>query len=280
MNGRLAIIASGLLLATACTPAEPPRAAEPTRPTTASAPVVVSSKPAGESKPELPKPQVVATAIAAPPAQKPAEQPKPAANPAANPREELTSAFRGWGTTKSFRAKITTTGIPGIEQSEMKIEVAMPDRFHSDNGRMEMIKVGQDLFVKLPTGWQKISQNMDIDLANPKKFEAEIGAQTDVRLVGADVFEGTPCKVYEYTSTLGAAGQTAPPQNVNPAVAKALAKAEANAPSKPQSYTAKVWIAVADNLPRKAESKDPSSDVKSTIVYYDFNAPITINPPI
>ena len=261
LNLVVAVVALSCLVASCSSSAPAPtatssKAAEPA----ATAPAAVSAAPtvAAPSKPEAAKPEAAKA--------EPAKTDKPAGS--ANPRDDLAKAFRGWGSVKSFRARITTTGLPGGQSQETTIEVQMPDRFHSTTPRAEMIKVGGDIYFKLPTGWQKIAQNVDIDFADPKKFEADIGASTESRLIGPDVFEGTPCLVYEYTTRF--TGQGGPAAG---AVDKAAGKVS-------DTYTAKVWIAVADNLPRKVESGDPSSTARSTIVYYDFNAPITINPPV
>lgn len=258
-------------------PAAKPAAVAPT-PTLPSA-ASASGGPAAAS-PAAPAKPASEAARPASEAAKPAATPKPDAAPAkpaearpsagsANPKDDLSTAFANWGSVKTFRAKMTTTGLPDAAgPQERTIDVVLPDRLHMKDPRTEMIKVGGDMWIKLPTGWQKFAQNVDFDLTDPKKFESEIGASTGTRLIGPDVFEGTPCLVYEYTTRF-TGGQTAVPGKPGDKAASKL----------PDTYTSKVWIAVADNLPRKVESADPSSPAKTTIVYYDYNAPITINPP-
>jgi hypothetical protein len=261
-------IASGCSTAPAAAPSAAPDAPAPT-----SAPAAPAAKPAESTKAadtgkiaEAPKPAEVA---------KPTEPARPAAAAPADPKTALTQAFRGWGGTKSFRAKINTTGLQGGD-SEMKMDVVMPDRIHMTRtgGGMEMIMVGDSAWMKLPNGWQKFGSGFDVDLTNPKKFEESIGASTETKLIGPDLLDGTPCLVYQYTTTL--VPETAP---AGGAPAGAAAKPGIKPGPVSNVFTAKVWVGVADQLPRKLESADPNSPTKTTILYYDFNAPITVNPP-
>jgi hypothetical protein len=132
---------------------------------------------------------------------------------------------------------------------------------------MEMIIVGDTAWMKLPTGWQKFGSGIELDLTNPKKFEESIGASSESKLIGPDVFDGVPCLVYEYTTRFAPGGTAGQPGTVKPEGTS-------------ESYTSKVWVATADKLPRKVETGDPNSPARTTIVYYDFDAPISIDPPV
>ena len=70
-----------------------------------------------------------------------------------------------------------------------------------------------------------------------------------------------------------------PAPTAQPPAAQGGQPPASGAPPAPQVYVSKLWVAVPDGLPRKLESADPSSALKTTVVYYDFNAPITINAP-
>jgi hypothetical protein len=144
--------------------------------------------------------------------------------------------------------RMTTAAPTGVQ--ETTVEVVTPDRFHMVSKQFEMIMIGNTTYLKVGNQWQKVTmpQSIDLSLADPKKFEAELGATTDAKLIGPEVLDGTPTLVYQYTTTL-----KGPPA---------------------QTYTSKVWIAVSDNLPRKIEAGN------TTIIYYDFNANIVINPPV
>lgn len=149
---------------------------------------------------------------------------------------------------------MTTTGLPTGTQ-ETNLEVVLPDRFRMTSKQMELIMIGKTVYVKVGNQWQKVAmpKGIDLSLADPKKFEENLGVTTDVKLVGTELLDGTPTFVYQYTTTI-----KGPPA---------------------QKFTSKVWIGVSDNLPRKLES-EPKAGQKTTVIYYDYNANITINPPI
>ena len=168
--------------------------------------------------------------------------------------DALTKIFKGWASVKSFRAKMTLTG-PPTGTTEMNLQVVTPDRFHLTSQQMEIILIGTTVYLKLGNTWQKVPlpQGIDLSLANPKTFESQIGASSDVKLVGTEVLNGTPTIVYQYTADI-----KGPPA---------------------QKITSKVWVGATDNLPRKIESS-PSANQKTVIVFTDYNANITVNPPI
>jgi hypothetical protein len=172
----------------------------------------------------------------------------------ANPLDALTRIFRGWAGVKSFRAKITVTPTTGAA-TETDLDVVMPDRFHVVSKQLEAIAIAGTYYVKLAGQWQKIAlpKTIDLSFADLKKIEAELGASSDVKLIGPEVLDGTPTLVYQYTTT------TTTPIST--------------------TTTSKVWVAVADQLPRRMESV-AKSGTKTTVIYYDYNAAITIEPPI
>lgn len=172
----------------------------------------------------------------------------------ANPLEALTRIFRGWAGVKTFRAKIVVLPKTGAS-TVTDLEVVMPDNFHIRTPQLEAIAIGQTYYVKLGNQWQKIAlpQGIDLNFADIKKLEAELGASTDVKLIGPEVLDGTPTLVYQYTTTI-----TTPT---------------------PLTMTSKVWVAVSDQLPRKMESV-AKSGTTTTVTYYDYNANITIESPI
>jgi hypothetical protein len=94
---------------------------------------------------------------------------------------------------------------------------------------------------------------------DPKRYENDFrGSVSNVSLVGPEVVDGTPTLVYQYD----VAAPTAP------------------AGAKTGPMHAKVWVGVADRLPRKLEVSGGPSGATTTITYYDYNAPITIEAPI
>jgi hypothetical protein len=177
----------------------------------------------------------------------------PASPTSANPLDALTRAFHGWGTVKSFRAK-TTTGT-GAAAQDMTIEMVMPDRFHMIGKQFEAILIGQTFYMKVGTQWQKmvLPKTIDLSFADIKKFESELGASTETKLIGPEVLDGIPTLVYQYTTTI-------------------------KTPT-PTTHTSKVWIAVADGLPRKMET-EPKTGAKTVVIYTDYNTNISIEAPI
>ena len=224
------------LTATACNASAPtPTGAPPTK-----APVVPTS-PAIPTQPPAP---TIPPSPTVPP-------PTPTS---ANPLDALKGAFRGFGGVKSFRAKVTTTG-GTTANSDTTLEVMMPDRFHIVGKQFEAYLIATTYYMKVGNQWQKLALSKAVDLSSvdPKKLLADLDATTETKLIGAEVLDGTPTTVYQYTTTI-------------------------KTPT-PTTVTAKVWIAVVDGLPRKMESTTKAG-VKTVMTYYDYNANIVIEPPI
>ncbi len=185
--------------------------------------------------------------------------PAPTATPvppptSASPLDALSRAFRSFAGAKSFRAKITTTsGSTGGQ--DIQLDVVMPDRFHMTSKQVEAIIIGPTFYLKTGTQWLKTAapKGLDFSFADVKKIQDELGATTESKLLGPELLDGTPTLVYQYTTTI-------------------------KTPT-PTTSTSKVWVAVADGLPRKMEVV-AKSGTKTTIIYYDYNANITIDPPI
>ena len=199
----------------------------------------------------LPTPAATAT-LAATPTTAPTATKTPAPT-TANPLDALTRIFRGWAGVKTFRAKIMVKPNTGAT-TETDLDVVMPDRFHVKTKQLEAIVIGTTYYVKLGSQWQKIAlpKGIDLNFADVKKLESELGASTNVKLIGPEVLDGTPTLVYQYTTTL-------------------------KTPT-PSTTTSKVWVAVSDQLPRKMESV--SKNDTTTVTYSDYNAAIAIEPPI
>lgn len=173
-----------------------------------------------------------------------------------NPLEALTKMFRSWSSVKTFRAKMavtTSAGVPALQ--EMILEVVMPDRFHMTSKAIEAIKIGPTVYMKLGPAWQKVTlnQNIDFSFADVQKWQSELGASSDIKFLGAEMLDGTPTLTYQYTVSI-------------------------KTPT-PTTTTSKVWVAVADGLPRKIESTNQNG-AKTVIVFYDYNASIAIDAPI
>ncbi len=193
-----------------------------------------------------PPPTATATPI-------PTATPTPFPTPA-NPGASLASIFKTWGNVKSLRAKMTSTGQPTGTQ-EMTMEVVMPDKFHMTGKDLDMYLIGKVFYMKIANKWQKMTMppGINFDFANPQKIAATLGAQTDTKFLGAEILDGVPTLVYQYTTSI-----KGPPA---------------------QKYATKVWVGALDNLPRKSES-EPKPGQKTTVTFYDYNADIAIKAPI
>jgi hypothetical protein len=155
---------------------------------------------------------------------------------------------------------MTTSGTKA-GPAEMRIDVVMPDRFHMASDQMEIIVAGSTAYLKLPTGkWQKVAGGTDMSFANIKKMQEEFKNSQQVKEIGSDTLDGVPTSVYEFTTKLPK-GDKAPP-------------------GMPDSYQAKIWVSNADALPRKLEGVAPDTGYTTTVIYYDYNADITIEAPV
>ena len=188
-----------------------------------------------------------------------ATPPPPTATPvptSVNPLDALTKMFSGWASVKTFRAKMTTTTATGTPApQEFTLEVVTPDRFHMTSKSIEAIKIGAVFYMKIGNAWQKVAlpQSVDFSFGDVKKLQSELGASTDVKFLGAEVLDGTPTLTYQYTTSI-------------------------KTPT-PTTTTSKVWVAVADGLPRRMESVSKTG-AKTVITLYDYNASFSIDAPI
>jgi hypothetical protein len=117
--------------------------------------------------------------------------------------------FRGFAGVKSFRAKMTTTGGTTANQ-DMNLEVVMPDRFHMTSKQFEAYLIASTFYMKVGNQWQKIAmpKTLDLGFADAKKLEAQLGVTTETKLIGAEVLDGTPTTVYQYTTTINTPAAT------------------------------------------------------------------------
>lgn len=193
---------------------------------------------------DLPAP-TSASKSSAPEPTKATTQPSNPSSPSTNPADAITKAFGGWKSVKSFRAHMTTSA-GGAGSQEIDMEFVSPDRYHMNMKGAEIIMIGTTSYFKVGNAWQKMTlpQSVDLSMADAGKFQTALGATPDVKLVGADVVDGTPTTVYQVNAS--ASG----------------------------SQSTKIWLGVADGLPRKIVNG------ASTITFSDFNGNITINPPI
>ena len=179
------------------------------------------------------------------------------AQPSGDAREDVKKALQHLHDAKSFRSRTEANGM-----ALMEVEFVNPDRFHwkaqSSEGGGEFVVIGKDTFVrkgdslwmKSPVGMGAMSA-MILQLRDADIEEA-MTQREEIKFVGPDVLEGAPMFLYQYKY-------------------------------KPTDKLWKMWIGASDWLPHKSEGEsEPSgaSQVKTTVIWSDYNSDIKIEPPI
>ncbi|MCL4488487.1 MAG: hypothetical protein M1570_10215 [Chloroflexi bacterium] len=172
-----------------------------------------------------------------------------------SPSDVVSNAFKAMAGVKSFRVKMTSTGIPGVINKEMTIEVVMPDRFHLTGPNTDIVLIGKTVYMKVGTKWSKVASMKGFDLsgADPSKLQANLKTSADFKIIGTDVVNDTPTYVLQYTTNI-----KGPPA---------------------QKILTKVWVGIKDGLPYQSETR-PKAGQDITMTFYDYNANISINAPI
>ena len=171
--------------------------------------------------------------------------------------DELSKGMQG---VTSFRARVTSVGSQ-VGTSEMVLEAVMPDRFRTIGGQVEMVGIGRTGYIKMPNGeWMKQDLPQNANAVDLKALEEQIKQSSDVKALQDEVIDGIATHVYQ---------------------ANLRFPKTPNAPQgMPETYEAKIWLAASDGRPKRMESTIPGSDVRMTVMYYDYNSAITIDPPI
>lgn len=175
----------------------------------------------------------------------------------------LKESYRKMQSLRSFRARLTTTGGPD-EEFQSTLEVVLPDRFRMLSEQMEMVVVGSNAYMKMGGQWRTVATELETtSLTDPKRLEEEFDQAQEIKLIGSDVLDGRPTRVYEAILK--------DPKDPDEKDSSGQA---------PQVQSVRIWIGSDDGLPRKLEGEDPDTKAKTTVIYYDYGAAITIEPPI
>jgi hypothetical protein len=170
----------------------------------------------------------------------------------ADPQADIESMADKFLTEKSFKAKMIGYGDKEIRT---EIEFVAPDRFRVKSGeKLETIVIGKDLYLSMDGSYQKIPGGMGDTIPDLRKTFDKEGRKwfSDVKFVGEEMAEGKPALVYAYHNKgLNGVGEN----------------------------DSKVWISKVDGLPIKIEATYKSGSMKSMKIEYDFETPITIEPP-
>jgi len=161
---------------------------------------------------------------------------------------ELGAVIENFAKVKSFRAKLTIES-PGQPKQEATMEIVLPDKFHmtfSGGGGLpavEMISIGNDAYLKAGPTWIKQPGSGGGALFDPADISSTISDAGGAKKGGTETVDGKRCQVYTYTSGSDS-----------------------------------TEVCVSDNLPLRVVTS--SGGAKTTIVFTDFNANITIKAPI
>ena len=158
------------------------------------------------------------------------------------------------------------TGVPQ-GPIETRIDYVMPDRVRITSQGMEMVMIGATAYSKMPgSTWTTSKLESPFSFDGVRKIAEDLNANTDVKEIGTELVDGVNTRIYQYVAT---------------------ATLTPNRPDSDQSgsergsepATAKVWIDEG-GLPRKLETQQAGSRFRTTIIYYDYNAAISVEPPV
>lgn len=164
--------------------------------------------------------------------------------------EKLSDRFM---TVKSFRATMSAEGETPMETD---LEFVAPDRYRIKTGNlMEVIIIGKTTYMKMGDKWQRMPGELDSAIGDMRSTFNKEGMKwiSDVKYTGDDTVDGKAAYVYTY---------------------------HAKGPDKIGENESKLWIAKSDGLPIKVEAVYKSGPMKSMKVEYDYETPVSIEPPI
>lgn len=203
-------------------------------------------------------------------------EPAPAVNSASRSfLESVTTALQG---VKSFRARMIMTGVPQ-GPIETRIDYVMPDRVRIVSQGMEMIMIGSTAYSKMPgNDWTTSKLETPFSFDGVRKISEDLNSTTDVKEVGTEVVDGVNTRIYQYLSTLNGQPDSGREGQSGSGGQPGSGGSGVRAPGA-GTATAKVWIDDG-GLPRKLETQQGGSQLRTTILYYDYNADFSVDPPV
>jgi outer membrane lipoprotein-sorting protein len=169
-----------------------------------------------------------------------------------DPKQALLDAYHGVVKLKSYRIISTTTA---KTTSTTVLEYQAPDHFRMVTDRAETVVTPGATYVKYKGGrWAMAPVDVSELIARfrePKELK-EIETSQDFRLLGPETVNGTPTLVYQYVTVVDG-----------------------------QRTVSKAWLMAGRGLPVKKEStSEYASEKVSSVLDYDYDRDITIDPPI
>ena len=173
--------------------------------------------------------------------------------PSSDPKSDIEKMAERFLSVGSFRATMNGDGKMPMKND---LEFVPPDRYRIKTGNgMEMIIIGKTSYMKLGDQWQKMPMPLDSTISDMRSAFNKEGMKwfSDVKHEGDDSVNGKEAYVYTYHGK--------GPDNVG-------------------ESDSKLWVAKSDGLPLKIEAKYRSGNLKSMTIEYDYDTPVTIEPPI
>ena len=177
----------------------------------------------------------------------------PGGAPSGDPKTDINRMADAFIAQKMFRAKMVGSGQTPMN---MELEFVAPDRFRikSSQGPQTVI-IGRDVYIQLGDRWMKSPEKLNSPLIDIRKTWDEEGRKwlSDVKQVGEETVNGEPAYVYTYHN-------------------KGLEGVGEN--------DSKIWVSKAEGLPVRIEAIYKGGTLKSMTIDYDYDANISIEPPI
>jgi hypothetical protein len=173
---------------------------------------------------------------------------------ATDPLQAIANSVHSFGAITSYRLTVVIEGGTPNENSTIKIEVAGKEYHFVSSRGVEFYLIGNTFYLKqgAKAQWRKLPSNsveatsVTAALLAAKESVTSAIAAHNASLSGADIIDGKPMLVYQYTLN--------------------------GAP-------AKLWVGAADGLPYKNEGISKTGS-KTTLTISDYNAQIVLTPPI
>jgi hypothetical protein len=258
----LRLVASGALVvglalaATGCSPAPAPAPTAPPAPTaTPVPPTAVPTAPPTATVPPTAPPT-------APPTPVPTVAPTLAPTPTtAVTRDDVRQVAEAWSAARSYRMVGQLPASGGQPAATIDVQVVKPDRQHVrlwvGSQALEVIRVGSDSYTNLAGLWTRTPAEalppLDV-LTNPDEmvtgFDEQLRAGVTYTKGSTETVEGVPCQQWVRSGPGGGASD-----EVDSAC-----------------------IGTADHLPRQVKGTTDGRPI--TVTFTDWDAPISIEPPV
>jgi hypothetical protein len=160
---------------------------------------------------------------------------------------EVAAVATAYAGVRSYRATVVVEA-PGAPAQQIQSEIVLPDRFHiTVAGGLELIIIGGDTYTKLGTTWSRQSIPGTTSLFDPRTIAQAVQSFTAAGATrgGTTTVGSVNCTLYTFTTAAG---------------------------------SQEVCVG-SNNLPVRIVST-ATGGAKTTVTFSDFNANITISPPI